>query len=214
MIGEEEMIRRRRHRNERLRARDVGWSQRYGSRRVNPTRGQEVFHIYEFDVSGSTTLDNGVTVTVHYGQVGSSGGAAVFDETTSHDERVFRFAQDRQDRKRGLQRHGRRSGRRHRFRWRQLPLVQSRGVAREYLFSGLGAEDALKVVYTSPNFNGLTIGMSYAPEASEKTVQVPAGRPTTRVSRSEHTAVGVSYSTAFMDGGSLSIGMGYEIGRV
>ena len=45
----------------------------------HPTRGEEVFHIFEFAISGSTTLDNGITVAVH-SQLGSSGGAAVFDE--------------------------------------------------------------------------------------------------------------------------------------
>ena len=35
------------------------------------------------------------------------------------------------------------------------------------------SEDAIKVVYTSPNFNGLTIGMSYAPEAAM--APMPAG---------------------------------------
>ena len=39
-------------------------------------RGEEVFHVYEFGVSGSTTLDNGITVAVH-SQLGSSGGAAM-----------------------------------------------------------------------------------------------------------------------------------------
>ena len=66
------------------------------------------------------------------------------------------------------------------------------------------------MVYTSPNFNGLTIGASYAPEASDG--GAGAGRTTDDAGHlSEHTAIGVSYSTGFMDGGSLTIGMGYEI---
>ena len=77
-------------------------------------------------------------------------------------------------------------------------------------FSGL-VEDAQKVVYTSPNFNGLTIGMSYAPDASDGAAG--AGRTTNDDGEmSEHMALGMSYSTAFMDGGSMNIGLGYEVG--
>ena len=47
------------------------------------TRGQEVNHVYEIAVSGSTTLDNGITVAVH-GQLGTSG-----QYTTSEDSRPF-----------------------------------------------------------------------------------------------------------------------------
>ena len=43
-----------------------------------------------------------------------------------------------------------------------------------------------------------------------KALPVPAGRPGTPDEMSEHTAVGVSYSTAFTEGGSLNIGLGYE----
>ena len=66
------------------------------------TRGQEINHVYEIAVSGSTTLDNGITVAVH-GQLGTSGqytdseASRPFDEHPHHDERVVRFAQDRED---------------------------------------------------------------------------------------------------------------------
>ena len=77
-------------------------------------------------------------------------------------------------------------------------------------YSGLGAEDAIKVMYTSPNFNGLTVRLSYAPEASAK--NAGTGRGTGDAGQlSEHAALGVSYSTAFMEGGSVTIGMGYEM---
>ena len=77
------------------------------------------------------------------------------------------------------------------------------------------------MVYTSPNFNGLTIGMSYAPEGSAMAALVPGGATDDATMNmktgemvgqmSEHTAIGVSYSTAFMEGGSLNIGLGYEV---
>ena len=76
-------------------------------------------------------------------------------------------------------------------------------------YSGIGSEDAVKLVYTTPNFNGLTIGMSYAPEDGEDAF---AGRGTAdEGDMSEHTAVGVTYSTDFMEGGSLTLGAGFEM---
>ena len=52
--------------------------------------------------------------------------------------------------------------------------------------------------------------MSYAPEASK--ANAGAGRTTDDDGQqSEHAALGVSYSTAFMEGGSLNIGMAYEV---
>lgn len=73
-------------------------------------------------------------------------------------------------------------------------------------YSGI-MEDALKVVYTTPNFNGLTVGMSYAPEDSEANFAVR------KISDGfgEHAAVGMTYSTDFMEGGSVTIGAGYEV---
>ena len=38
---------------------------------MTSTRGQEITYVYEIAVSGSTTLDNGITVAVH-GQLGTS----------------------------------------------------------------------------------------------------------------------------------------------
>ena len=73
-------------------------------------------------------------------------------------------------------------------------------------YSGVGEEDALKVVYTTPNFNGLTLGMSYAPNNSAENFN---NRSTAGLG--EHTAVGMTYSTDFMEGGSLTLGAGYEM---
>ena len=51
----------------------------------NPLRGDEVFHIYEFAISGSTTLDNGITVGVH-AQVGTSGEFTGAESSRPFDE--------------------------------------------------------------------------------------------------------------------------------
>ena len=183
---------------------------------IHPARGEEVFHVYEFSISGSTTLDNGITVSVHT-QLGSSGDP--FDE--QHITMSGSFGSLRIGRTESAAFNatigapgGSGIGVGVNYPW-YSPAASSVNT-----YSGLGNEDAQKVVYTSPNFNGLMIGMSYAPDASED--DAGAGRTTNDTSPndktgdmdgqlSEHAAVGVSYSTAFMEGGSLSIGLGYEM---
>ena len=176
----------------------------------NPLRGEEVFHVYEFGVSGSTTLDNGITVAVH-SQLGSSGGAAIFDEQHITLSGAF-----------GALRIGRTESAAFNatiaapgagiggmigvnYSW----FSTSPDVQRVNTYSGLGVEDAAKVVYTTPNFNGVTLGVSYAPEDSD---DVFPGRGTD--GRGEHTAVGVTYSTGFMDDGSLTLGAGFETASI
>ena len=55
----------------------------FASDSSDTTRGQEINYVYEFGVSGSTTLDNGITVAVH-AQLGTSG-----QYTGSEDSRPF-----------------------------------------------------------------------------------------------------------------------------
>ena len=182
----------------------------------NPVRGEEIFHVYEFGVSGSTTLDNGITVAVHT-QLGSSGDD--FDEQHITLSGAFGSL---------------RIGRTESAAFNATVAAPGAGLGGSFgvnyawynpatspvnTYSGL-VEDAQKVVYTSPNFNGLTIGMSYAPDGSD--AGAGAGRTTNDqvISKktgadigqmSEHMALGMSYSTAFMDGGSMNIGLGYEV---
>ena len=173
---------------------------------TNPLRGQEVFHVMEFDVAGSITLDNGVTVT-GYAQVGSHNADAITEThlTLSGAFGALRIGETESAAFAAtVAAPGGGIGMGVNYPW------YSPAAAAVNTYSGLGAEDAVKVVYTSPNFNGLTIGMSYAPEASAG--NAGTGRTTDDDGQqSEHTALGVSYSTAFMDGGSVSIGMGYEV---
>ena len=173
---------------------------------VHPTRGEEVFHVYEFAISGSTTLDNGITVAVH-SQLGSSGDP--FDEQHITMSGSFGSLRIGRTESAAFNATVGAPGGGVGFVGVNYPWY-SPAASPVNTYSGLGAEDAQKVVYTSPNFNGLTIGMSYAPEASD--AGAGAGRTTDDAGHlSEHTAIGVSYSTGFMDGGSLTIGMGYEI---
>ena len=172
------------------------------------TRSHDINYIYEIGVSGSTTLDNGITVAVS-GQIGASNAdnADNFDEIHTTLSGAF-----------GSLRLGRTESAAFNatvaapgaaiggmigvnYPW----FAGAAGAVNTY--SGLGdAEDALRVVYTTPNFNGLAIGLSYAPEDSEANF---TGRNTAGLG--EHTAVGMTYSTDFMEGGSVSLGMGYEM---
>ena len=177
------------------------------------TRGQEVNHVYEIAVSGSTTLDNGITVAVH-GQLGTSG-----QYTTSEDSRPFDETHITMSGSFGSLRIGRTESAAFNATVAapgagiggMLGVNYSwfgGGVGSINTYSGIGggaSEDAAKLVYTTPNFNGVTLGMSYAPEDSD---DVFPGRST--AGRGEHTAVGVTYSTGFMDSGSLTLGTGYE----
>lgn len=168
-------------------------------------RGQEVFNVFEFAVSGSTTLDNGITVSVS-GQVGrSAGGDEAMDEhhtTLSGSFGALRIGRTESAAFNatvaapgaGI---GGMMGINYSWYSTAVPTINT--------YSGIGAEDAMKVVYTTPNFNGLTLGVSYAPNNTDEQFQ---GRSTAGIG--EHTAVGMTYSTSFMDGGSLTLGAGYE----
>ena len=174
----------------------------------NPLRAQEVFHDYKFAISGSTTLDNGITVTAF----SSLGGSSLsFDDQYVAMSGAF-----------GTLRLGRTDSAAARstiF----APGGGIFGMAVNYpyfspvaksvnTYSGLH-ENAQQVGYTSPSFNGLSVGLSYAPEGSA--ADFPGtGRRTDNDGNqvSEHMAVGINYSTSFMGNGSLKIGMGYEAG--
>ena len=172
------------------------------------TRGQEVFNVFEFAVSGSTTLDNGITVSVS-GQVGrSSGDPGNADDLDEHHTTLSgSFGSLRIGRTESAAFNatvaapgagiGGMMGANYSWYSTAVPAVNT--------YSGIGAEDALKVVYTTPNFNGLTLGVSYAPNNTEDQSQ---GRSTAGLG--EHTALGMTYSMGFMDGGSFTLGAGYE----
>ena len=180
-------------------------------------RGVGIDNVFEFGVSGSTTLDNGITVGVS-AQLGRSSGRAAhkagedddggtdFDEI--HTTLSGSFGSLRLGRTESAAFNatvaapgagiGGMLGVNYGWFSTAAPAVNT--------YSGIGAEDALKVVYTTPNFNGLTLGMSYAPNNSEENFN---NRSTAGLG--EHTAVGITYSTDFMEGGSVALGAGYEM---
>ena len=172
-------------------------------------RGIGIDNVFEISVSGSTTLDNGITVAVS-GQIGrSAGGDESMDE--HHTTLSGSFGSLR-------------IGRTESAAFNATTAAPGAGIggmlgvnypwfstaaSTVNTYSGIGEEDALKVVYTTPNFNGLSIGLSYAPNNSEENFN---NRSTAGLG--EHTAIGVTYSTDFMEGGSLSLGMGMEMASV
>ena len=170
-------------------------------------RSHGIDYVFEIGVSGSTTLDNGITVGVS-GQIGRSGKGNDdnFDEIHTTLSGAFGSL---------------RLGRTESAAFNATVAAPGAGIggmlgvnyswfstaaAAVNTYSGI-MEDALKVVYTTPNFNGLTVGMSYAPEDSEANF---AGR---KISDGfgEHAAVGATYSMDFMEGGSVTVGAGFEM---
>ncbi len=76
---------------------------------------------------------------------------------------------------------------------------------------GLMDEDALKVVYFSPSFNGISFAASYAPEDNTNSygTDFDGGRSTDDDANEEQVAVALSYTVDVM-GGSFSANVGYE----
>lgn len=178
----------------------------FASDTSDSVRGHDISYVYEIGVSGSTTLDNGITVAVS-GQIGRSAGADEgMDEIHTTLSGSFGSL---------------RLGRTESAAFNTTTAAPGAGIGGMFgvnyywfstaasgvnTYSGLGAEDALKVVYTSPNFNGLSIGVSYAPESSDANF---AGR-TVGDGLGGLIAAGMTYSTEFMGGGSLKLAAAYE----
>ena len=81
------------------------------------------------------------------------------------------------------------------------------GIGGMWTTNAIMNEDALKVVFFSPGFNGISLGLSYAPENS---TDAYAGRGNADPGQnSEQVTASLSYSVDVM-GGSLSANVGYE----
>ena len=72
---------------------------------------------------------------------------------------------------------------------------------------GVGTDKSVGVSYTSPNFNGFTLGVSYAPEADNGGFY--NSRSITDGHHSEQIGIGLSFSQAVL-GGSFSAGVSHE----
>ena len=72
---------------------------------------------------------------------------------------------------------------------------------------GIGAEDALKLIYFTPSMNGFSVGVSYAPEDSGGSQY--GGASDDDGAYKNHVGVGATFSQDFA-GGSVGISAGYE----
>ena len=177
-------------------------------------RSHHIDYVFEIGVSGSTTLDNGITVGVS-GQIGRSGqgNGDNFDEIHTTLSGSFGSL---------------RLGRTESAAFNATVAAPGAGIGGMFgvnyswfstavptinTYSGVLTgpnEDSMKVVYTAPNFNGMTLGLSYAPNSGEGNLEQWDNSDRSTAELGEHAAVGAHYSTDFMDGGSFSLGAGYE----
>ena len=199
---------------------------------VTNDRGHGFQQNIEMEFQGETMLDNGLTAGVRIRISGNNGGPHAHDSDDDEDGRSGRprrprpwrrrhqyEQQHRRDRgvlqgrlrraphghggKRGVSDPelgaGRRAGRQ-----RQVVLVRRR----RRLGGDVGYmdEDAPKIVYFSPNFNGISLAASYAPEDSEASY---AGSSDDDGDVSQQIALSLSYSVDIM-GGSVSANVSRE----
>ena len=73
---------------------------------------------------------------------------------------------------------------------------------------GIGAEDALKIVYFTPTINGFSIGVSYAPQDSGG-AQYGGNTSGDLTEYQDHIAVGATFSQEIA-GGSVGLSAGFE----
>ena len=75
---------------------------------------------------------------------------------------------------------------------------------------GLGNEDAAKLLYFSPSFNGFRLGLSWAPDDNDGGQQYANNASGNVGQFQNHIAIGAEFSQSFMEGSSVRIAGGYE----
>ena len=79
---------------------------------------------------------------------------------------------------------------------------------------GLGNEDAAKLVYFSPTFNGFRLGLSWAPDDNDGGQQYgnnsSADSDKSPPQYQNQIAIGMEFSQSFMEGSSIRVAGGYE----
>jgi hypothetical protein len=164
-------------------------------------RGHALQQNIELEVAGSTTLDNGITVSVRARLEGDSPGSSNLGESEVNLSGGFgRIAYGTVE---GAAQNG--------TIW--SPGNSLGGVKSPWFGSGISGwttgamdEDALKISYYSPAFNGISFGLSYAPENSTLSY---AGRTNNDGGYGEGIQSAINYSVDVM-GGSFSANVGYE----
>ena len=169
-------------------------------------RGHYINQNIEINIAGSTTLDNGITAGVNIWLDGNSGFADDISETRVSLGGAFGTVTAGSFENAA-----------------QLGTIWAPGgngnfgvkspffgqPVRVSWNAGVGAEDALKIMYASPSFNGISLSASYAPESSSDAY---AGRGTGDLDHvSEVVSLSLGFSQELM-GGSVSAGVGIEEG--
>ena len=75
---------------------------------------------------------------------------------------------------------------------------------------GLGNEDAAKLVYFSPNFNGFQLALSWAPDDNDGGQQYGNNSSANVGQLQNQIAIGAAFSQSFMEGSSVRVAGGYE----
>ena len=170
-------------------------------------RGHGINQNIEIQVDGSTTLDNGITAGVRIRLIGNDG--LYFENGPNTDETEVSFSGAF-----GAVHAGTVEGA------AQLATLWAPGaswiggVKSPWFGAGIGAwstgamnEDALKVSYFSPSFNGFTFSLSYAPEDSTDSYASMSSNDAGTYGEGIQSAIG--YTIDVM-GGSFSTNIGYE----
>ena len=164
----------------------------------------------ELNIGGSTTLDNGMSVGVSINLEASRGGNAGAGADEAHV--FFEGAFGR------IQMGNIESARQQKVTF--APQGTSNFGVNTPFFTfaagswlatyddGLGNEDSMKLVYTTPSFNGFQLGLSYAPD--DNTHGQYGGNTSADAGQYENQfGAGLSFAQDFA-GGSLSMSAGYE----
>ncbi len=164
----------------------------------------------ELNISGSTTLDNDITVGVSINLEGSRGGNAGAGADEAHVSFEGAFGR--------IQLGNLESARQQKVTF--APQGTSNFGVNSPFFTfaanswlatyedGIGNEDSMKLVYMTPSFNGFQLGLSYAPD--DNTHGQYGGNTSNDAGQYENqVGVGLSFAQDFA-GGSLSISAGYE----
>ena len=159
-------------------------------------------------LSGSTTLDNGMTVSLNakldsdHGDTGNAAwdersitiggafGSLQLGSVESARQQTTTFAPSAAGMM-GI----------------NTPYFTMAGAIARY-DDGIGAEDALKMIYFTPAMNGFSIGVSYAPQDSGG-AQYGGGASNDAGAYKNHIGVGATFSQDFA-GGSVGLSAGYE----
>ena len=174
----------------------------------------------ELNIGGSTTLDNGMTVGVAInlevrdaGNSNRDGGAGEADGANADESHIyfegafgkiqFGAIESARQQKVTFAPNGASN-----FGVNSPFFTFASGSWLATYDDALGGEDSVKLVYTTPSFNGFQLGLSYAPD--DNTHGQYGGNTSADAGQYENqVGVGLSFAQDFA-GGSLSMSAGYE----